>query len=215
MNQDLSKIIKEIRKKNNLTQKELAEKLNVTYQAVSKWERGLNIPDIEILKEISSIYNISLEELLTGKKKRKKIYFLIPLIILIILIIILIPKHKDEFKLEEIKTTCDEFILKGVAAYSNDKTSIHISKLEYCGNEQDDVYSEITCAFYEEGKEKTLLSNCDKKTNITLKDFLKDLTLKMEHEKNNCRIFKEDELYLEIKADDKNFIIPIILDSCN
>ena len=54
MNQEkLSNIIKEIRKKNNLTQKQLAEKLNVTYQAVSKWENGKNFPDIAILKKIS------------------------------------------------------------------------------------------------------------------------------------------------------------------
>lgn len=41
------KFIKQIRKDHNLTQKQLAEKYNVTYQAVSKWETGKNMPDIK------------------------------------------------------------------------------------------------------------------------------------------------------------------------
>ena len=44
MNQDkISKLIKELRKKNNLTQNEFAKQFNVTYQAVSKWENGKNL----------------------------------------------------------------------------------------------------------------------------------------------------------------------------
>ena len=54
----IGNIIKELRKKNNLTQQNLADQLGVTYQAVSKWENGKNIPDIAILKEISKLYNI-------------------------------------------------------------------------------------------------------------------------------------------------------------
>ena len=50
MNQEtIGKKIKELRIKNNLTQQELASKLNVTYQAVSKWENGKNLPDLVIL----------------------------------------------------------------------------------------------------------------------------------------------------------------------
>ena len=44
------KIIKYIRNKNKLTQKQFADKYNVTYQAVSKWENGKNMPDISIIK---------------------------------------------------------------------------------------------------------------------------------------------------------------------
>ena len=48
----IGKIIKEIRKNNNLTQADLANKYNVTYQAVSKWENGKSLPDIVLLKQI-------------------------------------------------------------------------------------------------------------------------------------------------------------------
>ena len=62
------KLIKEIRKTNNLTQKQLADKYNVTYQAVSKWENGVNMPDISLIRQISKDFNISLDELFDGFK---------------------------------------------------------------------------------------------------------------------------------------------------
>ncbi len=84
MNQDkIGNFIKSIRLDNNLTQKEFADKFGVTYQAVSKWENGKNIPDISILKQICDEYNIDINEILNGEKskKRKKIY-IIPLVII-------------------------------------------------------------------------------------------------------------------------------------
>ena len=67
----VGKFIKHIRIKNKLTQKEFADKFGVTYQAVSKWENGKNLPDINILKEICIEYNISLDEVLNGDKKEE------------------------------------------------------------------------------------------------------------------------------------------------
>lgn len=56
------------RKENGLTQKDVAEKLNVSFQAVSLWERGETTPDIDKLADIASILSVSLDWLLTGKK---------------------------------------------------------------------------------------------------------------------------------------------------
>ncbi len=56
------KLIK-LRKENLLSQEELAEKLNVTRQTISKWELGQSKPDIEKLKEISSLFKVSIEQL--------------------------------------------------------------------------------------------------------------------------------------------------------
>jgi transcriptional regulator with XRE-family HTH domain len=61
--------IKNIRKKNNITQEELAEKLNVTRQAVSNWENGKTEPDIETLTNIAQIFDISIDELVDGIPK--------------------------------------------------------------------------------------------------------------------------------------------------
>ena len=73
MEQDkFGKFIKEIRKKNNLTQKQLADKYNVTYQAVSKWENGKNMPDTSLIKQMSKDFNISLEDMFEGNITEKK-----------------------------------------------------------------------------------------------------------------------------------------------
>ena len=65
----VGKNLKNIRKKNNITQDELAEKLSVTRQAVSNWENGKTEPDIETLTKIAQIFNISIDELVDGIPK--------------------------------------------------------------------------------------------------------------------------------------------------
>ena len=55
----------ELRKVNKLTQLELAEKLNYSDKAISKWERGESLPDVEILCQIADLYGVSLDYLVT------------------------------------------------------------------------------------------------------------------------------------------------------
>lgn len=55
--------IKELRKRNNITQERLAECLGVTYQTVSKWENGTSLPSISLLPSIANIFNVSIDEL--------------------------------------------------------------------------------------------------------------------------------------------------------
>ncbi|MGN0812063.1 MAG: helix-turn-helix domain-containing protein [Candidatus Coproplasma sp.] len=59
--------IAKLRNNSGLTQKELGDKLNITAQAVSKWENGLSEPDIDTLKKLSAIFNISVSELVDGE----------------------------------------------------------------------------------------------------------------------------------------------------
>ncbi|UQW81385.1 helix-turn-helix domain-containing protein [Staphylococcus edaphicus] len=58
--------LKEERKKLNLSQDELAQKLNISRQSISKWEREKGYPNIETLIELSEIFNITVDELLKG-----------------------------------------------------------------------------------------------------------------------------------------------------
>ena len=60
---DLGKKIQELRKKENLSQEQLAEKMNVTRQTISKWELNETTPDIKQAKELSRLFKISLDEL--------------------------------------------------------------------------------------------------------------------------------------------------------
>lgn len=64
---EIGRRIAKLRKDNNLTQVELADKLGISYQAVSNWERGDSMPDISKLSELSRIFKISIDELLGNK----------------------------------------------------------------------------------------------------------------------------------------------------
>lgn len=64
----IGRFIAERRKLNNLTQAQLAAKLNITDRAVSKWENGRSLPDSSIMLELCDILGISLNELFSGEK---------------------------------------------------------------------------------------------------------------------------------------------------
>ncbi len=68
----IGKFIALKRKSVNLTQEELAEKLGITKNAVSKWERGLCLMDMSLLKPISEILGVSINEILAGEKIEEK-----------------------------------------------------------------------------------------------------------------------------------------------
>ena len=63
----IGKFIAECRKKANLTQMQLAEKLNITDRAISKWETGKSLPDSSIMLELCDILGISVNDLLCGE----------------------------------------------------------------------------------------------------------------------------------------------------
>ena len=64
----IGKFIAECRKRENLTQMQLAEKLGITDKAISKWERGIAMPDSSAMLELCDILGISVNELLSGEK---------------------------------------------------------------------------------------------------------------------------------------------------
>ena len=64
----IGKFIAECRKRKNLTQMQLAEKLNITDKAISKWERGVSMPDTSIMLDLCGILEISVNELLNGEE---------------------------------------------------------------------------------------------------------------------------------------------------
>ncbi|MCL2827731.1 MAG: helix-turn-helix domain-containing protein [Oscillospiraceae bacterium] len=64
----MGRFISELRKSHQMTQKELAEKLDVSDKAVSKWERGLSYPDISLLSPLSNVLGITVTELLNGEQ---------------------------------------------------------------------------------------------------------------------------------------------------
>ena len=68
----IGSLLKELRKEKGLTQEQFAEIVNVSNRTVSRWENGNNMPDLDILIQISDYYGINLRELLEGERKSDK-----------------------------------------------------------------------------------------------------------------------------------------------
>ena len=65
--------VKMLRKQAGMSQEQLAEKLGVSRQAVTKWETGAGIPDIENIMAISALFDISIDDLLSNERGSKKV----------------------------------------------------------------------------------------------------------------------------------------------
>ncbi len=235
----IGSLIKKIRIDNNLTQKEFALKYNVSFQAVSKWERGYNLPDIYLLKQIADDFNININDLLDGKIiekdnqalvskpkiTKKKLFLILGIIFIIILSIFLIFKmsKKDDFVFKTLSSNCSNFNISGSIAYNSTKSFIYITNITYCGDELDNTsYQSILCTLYEtHGNIKTELGkyNYQEKA-ITLEEFLKKVEFKVDYFSKSCKYYKENSLYLEINATDynnkiTNYKIPLNMNDCD
>ena len=69
MNKKIGAFIQQLRKENNLTQEQLAEKLGVSNRSVSRWENGTTLPDISLMKCICDEFHISISELINGERQ--------------------------------------------------------------------------------------------------------------------------------------------------
>ena len=67
--QKIGTFLKELRKERNITQEQLADKMMVSRRTVSRWETGSNMPDLDILIDISEYYDVDLREILNGERK--------------------------------------------------------------------------------------------------------------------------------------------------
>ena len=73
MNIELANRLYDYRKQSGLSQEELAEKLGISRQSVSKWERAESCPDTDNLIELAKIYNVSLDELVHNNVNEKQV----------------------------------------------------------------------------------------------------------------------------------------------
>lgn len=223
MNQEkISNLIKQLRKKDNLTQAQFANKYNVTFQAVSKWENGKSLPDIVLLKQICKDYNISIDEVLEGEiNKKNKYLLLIPLVVILIIGSVFILK-KDDFEFKTLSSSCSNFKISGSIAYNNNKSHLHLSNIDYCGNDDNNDYVKIECTLYE--KKQNINKELDKlyydNDEIKIKDFLENIEFDLEDFSKMCKSYDNDSLYLEINATTKdnkttNYKVSLSINECN
>lgn len=215
MDQDkIGQFIKKLRKQNNLTQAEFGEKYGVTYQAVSKWENGKNIPDVALLKQMSQDFNVNIEDILEGKNnktffKKNKILITIIIIMLILLLILIawFINHDEDFEFKTLSANCDHFNISGSMAYNANKSSIYISNINYCGGNDDTIYQNIECTLYEDNNNTiTKISSCDNadKKETSLEDFLQSVQFNIDNYAGSGKYNNNNSLYLEIEATDND-----------
>lgn len=124
MNQkNIAEFIAYLRKRKNLTQQQLADMIPISRQAVSKWERGVTIPDPDTLLRLSDIFGVTINEMLTGKEnitevekdkltlnlytektKKSKIIKIMIIILLIMLVIFLSYYFVNSYRSVEVYT---------------------------------------------------------------------------------------------------------------
>ena len=226
MNQEkIGNLIKKIRKDHNMSQQDFAKKYNVSFQAVSKWENGKNIPDISIVKQICNDYNLDINDFLDAKHNKKKSYYVMLTIIIVLLlglVIYFIAKRPDNFEFKTITASCKDFTVSGSMAYSDKKSSIYISHVDYCGGDDDTQYEKIECDLMEEsGYNLYLVEKCDNVgQNINLEDYLKNVQFNIDKYDKSCSRYARNPLYLIIRAttkdgEIKDYSIPLELsDNC-
>lgn len=211
---EFGKLIKEIRKKNNLTQKDFANKYNVTYQAVSKWENGKNMPDVSLIKEISKDFNVSIDDLLEGRYTTKnngnyiKWVILVIVIAILSILIIIILNNRNDFVFKTLSSNCDNFNISGSISYNNNKSAIYITNITYCGEEDSTIYKKIECSLYEKNNNiNTKINSYIYDDSITLSEFLKRVTFSTDNYSKICREYTENSLYLEIDCTNEKDIV--------
>lgn len=212
MNQEkISKLIKKLRTENNLTQAQFADKYNVTYQAVSKWENGKNLPDISLLTQICKDYNIDINDFLEGNSSKPTINKLIivglAILLVIILVILVLLRKENNFEFKTISSNCPSFTISGSLAYNKNKSYLYISNIEYCGGEDDNYYKEIECTLLEMKNNNQVIidkSTYNDNKMIKLEAFLHNIEFRLDDFSNQCQNYSSNSLFLEIKATSEN-----------
>ena len=232
MNQEkVGKLIKEIRIKNNLTQSQFAGRYNVSYQAVSKWENGKNLPDITLLTQICKDFNIDINEILNGStnkiinRKLNNNYIIVGLMVLLLIICLvcfILCRGNNDFVFKTITSNCNHFTISGSIAYNKNKSYLYISNVEYCGGDDNTDYKSIECTLYERKSNDTEISlgkySYDDSNLIKLEKFLENVEIKLDDFSKQCSKYTKDSLYLEINATDNQnkittYRIPLSLEN--
>jgi len=211
-NNKIGKFISNLRKEKRLTQAELGEKLYVTDKAVSKWERGLSLPDITILNNLADILDTSVEEILKGEKNEEldiekqiekitneikknqqtKIKKLIILIITSIMLSIYLIYRNTYFGYNIKELSYSPYITSDLQKAEKRNVSLGVSKQSFMIKNRDRSYS------YKNLRSPIVIEN-------EIKDYLKNLTYLICNDK--LYYYNEEDNFSIIEYSVKNNIL--------
>lgn len=198
--ENFGNIISEARRKKKLTQLELAKLVNVTDKAISNWETDKNIPDIDTIKKLEKILNISLIEQEINNKEIAKRNLLAIISVLAIVLLFLTSiyflNNFNKVKIYKITLDCETFkINNSYLTITNNEVILNISELE----KVDALYQEeYTITLYYKDRDSI-------HTIITKNDYH---TLSLNENKNNYHFLSKeflkniDNIYINIKYKD-------------
>lgn len=181
---DLQKVgafIAKLRKEKGMTQEKLGDKLGVSSKTVSKWERGVNAPDIALLTQLSDILGIGVNELLNGEYKTKenekridnpvqkiqfytkktklkylKIAIYLTVIICLIFTGIFFINNYNKFQMYSITSKNDNFFVDGYVVYNQSRNIFLIKNIDIkdhnIGTDAEDKVKQIIISIVNKGK---------------------------------------------------------------
>lgn len=209
---EIANNIKNLRIKRNITQEELAEKLFVTRQAISRWEVGKSIPDYDTLLKLCDYYQISIEELLFNKKnikedliikkyieitystnklKRIKNFLVILLLaIMIIFSVLFTVLNYNKNKFYELSYQNDSFTCQNGFISTSNKY-IYFKPCEFVFKNSDEEVKEISFYEYNSTSEKLIFSGGENIIQYLHKDYYND---------NESVFMKNNNIFKNIKV---------------
>ncbi len=217
--------ISELRREKNLTQEQLSKLLFVERETVSKWERGINNPSIEVLLKLSDIFEITIYELMLGERKNKsniktinsmtanimkksikfKKYLIFSLLIIISLTILFLSyyfiNNYNSITVYEIEGSQNNYVINnGLMIVSHEKLYIQLGNVQNL--QTDDVNFEL---YYEKGDNKNVLFYGNGVISFDVLDFSES---SVEYKDLKYLV---SNLYLKIELDDEVSIIKLKL----
>lgn len=212
----IGKFISELRKERNMTQQDLGDLLGINGKSVSKWERGINCPDISILKEIAGIFDISVEELLDGERKQKEIIFkddgkyfkrflILTIFAILILAIVLVIKTHYQYNVYHIQSETGVIDIDGYIIFNPRDEIFLINTLNY-KNEANKKANQLKLILKNNEKELFSYQTNNYLEKIDISILLKETTINIKKSNENDEI---NNLKLVIQFDDEEMEISL------
>lgn len=212
-------IILELREKNNMTQRELGEKLDINSNAISKWEKGMTLPNEDNILKLNKIFNVSIEDIYnnefsTKEKNWKEVIldfiksnfnlFLVLFIINIILLIILslyLFNNIGKCNYYNLETTNQDYGINGSIITLPNRVNIAMSNLYLYDSQIKSSNYEIS--IYLENVLIYKIGNLEepKENSIYLKDYLKNINVNLSDELLLLKNKKLNGKYLVVKIE--------------
>lgn len=212
----IGKFISELRKERNMTQQDLGDLLGINGKSVSKWERGINCPDISILKEIAGIFDISVEELLDGERKQKEIiikddgkyfkrFLILTIFAILILAIVLVIKTHYQYNVYHIQSETSVIDIDGYIIFNPRDEIFLINTLNY-KNEANKKANQLKLILKNNEKELFSYQTNNYLEKIDISILLKETTINIKKSNENDEI---NNLKLVIQFDDEEMEISL------